>query len=172
MKPSDPLLLADVTLRCGVYPAGKVDISTPSHPGPGFPQSYHTVGKPSADAGSLCSEAWPQVILKCQPPTCLDYRSAQLDPASHSNFRKFTSMGENSLWQFSIKVWPILRNSTDLCKQDIFSLNHLESRLCILNMFAHFEHSLSVKMLIYKFSLKVFNCFSFHLTTNQYLCYR
>ena len=24
MKPSDPLLLADVTLRCGMYPAGKV----------------------------------------------------------------------------------------------------------------------------------------------------
>ena len=27
MKPSDPLLLADVTLRSGMYPAGKVDIS-------------------------------------------------------------------------------------------------------------------------------------------------
>ena len=27
MKPSDPLLLANVTLRCGMYPAGKVDIS-------------------------------------------------------------------------------------------------------------------------------------------------
>ena len=27
MKPSDPLLLADVTLRCGMYPAGKLDIS-------------------------------------------------------------------------------------------------------------------------------------------------
>ena len=27
MKPSDPLLLADVTLRCGMYPAGKVAIS-------------------------------------------------------------------------------------------------------------------------------------------------
>ena len=26
MKPSDPLLLADVTLRCGMYHAGKVDI--------------------------------------------------------------------------------------------------------------------------------------------------
>ena len=50
MKSSDPLLLADVTLRCGMYPAGKVDI-------PGFPQSDHTVGKPSADTGSLCSEA-------------------------------------------------------------------------------------------------------------------
>ena len=27
MKPSDPLLLANVTLHCGMYPAGKVDIS-------------------------------------------------------------------------------------------------------------------------------------------------
>ena len=27
MKPNDPLLLADVTLHCGMYPAGKVDIS-------------------------------------------------------------------------------------------------------------------------------------------------
>ena len=27
MKSSDPLLLAAVTLRCGMYPAGKVDIS-------------------------------------------------------------------------------------------------------------------------------------------------
>ena len=28
MKPSDPLLLlADVTLHCGMYPAGKIDIS-------------------------------------------------------------------------------------------------------------------------------------------------
>ena len=27
MKPSDPPLLADVTLRCGMYPAGKDEIS-------------------------------------------------------------------------------------------------------------------------------------------------
>ena len=27
MKPSDPMLLADVTLRSGMYPAGKIDIS-------------------------------------------------------------------------------------------------------------------------------------------------
>ena len=54
-KPSDPLLLADVTLCCGMYPAGKVDISR--HLAiPGFPQSDH-VSKTSADAGSLCSEA-------------------------------------------------------------------------------------------------------------------
>jgi hypothetical protein len=56
MKPSDPLLLAYVTLRCGMYPEGKVDISQHLVI-PGFPQSDHTVGKPSADAGSLCSEA-------------------------------------------------------------------------------------------------------------------
>ena len=55
MKPSDPLLLADVTLHCGMYPGGKVDIA--QHLAiPSFPWSDHTVGKPSADAGSLCSE--------------------------------------------------------------------------------------------------------------------
>ena len=48
MKPSDPLLLANVALCCGMYPAGKVDIS--GHLAiPGFPQSDHTVGKPSVD---------------------------------------------------------------------------------------------------------------------------
>jgi hypothetical protein len=42
-------------LRCGTYPACKVDISL--HLAiPGFPQSDHTVNKLSADAGSLCSE--------------------------------------------------------------------------------------------------------------------
>ena len=47
MKPSDPLLLADVTLRCEMYPAGKVDISW--HLAiPGFPQSDHLVRKPIA----------------------------------------------------------------------------------------------------------------------------
>ena len=56
MKPSDPLLLDDGTLRCGMYPAGKVAISRHLAT-PGFPQSDHTVGKLSADAGSLCSEA-------------------------------------------------------------------------------------------------------------------
>ena len=46
MKPSAPLLLVDVALRCGMYPAGKVDIS--QHLAiPRFPQSDHTVGKPS-----------------------------------------------------------------------------------------------------------------------------
>ena len=50
MKPSDPLLLANVTH------AGKVDIS--QHLAiPGFPKNNHTVGKPSVEAGSLCSEA-------------------------------------------------------------------------------------------------------------------
>ena len=38
MKSSDPLLLADGTLRCGMYPAGKVDIS--QHVAvPRFPQN-------------------------------------------------------------------------------------------------------------------------------------
>ena len=37
MKPSDPLLLANVTLRCGMYPAGKVAISWHLAT-PGFPQ--------------------------------------------------------------------------------------------------------------------------------------
>ena len=55
MKSSDPLLLADGNLQWGMYPAGKVAIS--GHLAiPGFPQVDHTVGKLSADAGSLCSE--------------------------------------------------------------------------------------------------------------------
>ena len=50
MKPSNALLLADVTFCCRMYPADKVDIS--QHLAiPGFPQSDHTVGKLSADAG-------------------------------------------------------------------------------------------------------------------------
>ena len=56
MRPSDPLLLSNVTLHCGLYPAGKVDIS--QHLAmPRFLQSDHIVGKPIADAGLLCSEA-------------------------------------------------------------------------------------------------------------------
>ena len=56
MKPSDPLLLVDVALHWGMYPAGKVDIS--QHLAIlGFAQSNHSVSKPSADAGLLCSEA-------------------------------------------------------------------------------------------------------------------
>ena len=47
MKPSEPLLLADVALLCGVYPASKVDIS--QHLAiPRFPQSDHIDSKPSA----------------------------------------------------------------------------------------------------------------------------
>ena len=52
---SDPLLLADGSLCRGMYPAGKVAISQHLAT-PGFPQVDHTVGKLSADAGSLCSE--------------------------------------------------------------------------------------------------------------------
>ena len=40
-----------------MYPAGKVAISQHLAT-PGFPQCDHTVGKLSADAGSLCSEVW------------------------------------------------------------------------------------------------------------------
>ena len=50
MKSSDPLLLADGNMHCGMYPAGKVAISRHLFIS-GFPQSDHTVGKLSADAG-------------------------------------------------------------------------------------------------------------------------
>jgi hypothetical protein len=55
MKLSVPLLLADDTVCCGMYPAGKVAMSQhlATH---GVPQYDHTVGKLSADANSLCSE--------------------------------------------------------------------------------------------------------------------
>ena len=56
MKPSNPLMLSDATLRCGMYPADKVDISR-HLPIPRYPQSDHTVSKPSVDAVLLCSEA-------------------------------------------------------------------------------------------------------------------
>ena len=55
MKPSDPLLLPDGTLRCRMYPAGKVAISWHLAT-PGLPQCDHIVQKLSADAGLLCSE--------------------------------------------------------------------------------------------------------------------
>ena len=49
------MLLADGTLRCGMYPAIKDAISQHLDV-PGFLQCYHSVGKLSAEAGSLCSE--------------------------------------------------------------------------------------------------------------------
>jgi hypothetical protein len=55
MKPSDPLLLDNGTLRCGMYPTGKVAFSQHLVI-PGFPQCVHTVGKLSAGLGSLCGE--------------------------------------------------------------------------------------------------------------------
>ena len=52
MEPSDPLLLTDGTLRCGMYPAGKVAIS--QHlANPGFPNVTILSAR---SAGSLCSE--------------------------------------------------------------------------------------------------------------------
>ena len=78
MKSSDPLLLADGNLHYGMYLAGKVAISRHLII-PGFPRCDHTVDKLSADAGVNWNEAyqtsWPLVILKCQPPICLDYRA-------------------------------------------------------------------------------------------------
>ena len=56
MKSSNPLLLADGNLRCGMYPAGKVVISQHLIT-PGFPRFDHTVGKLSADAGVHWNEA-------------------------------------------------------------------------------------------------------------------
>jgi hypothetical protein len=88
MKSSGPLLLANVPLHCRMYPSGKVDISW--HLAiPVFPQS-DSVGKPIADIGSMCNEAkqttWPQVILKFQPPICLDYRSLQVSQHVSTGF--------------------------------------------------------------------------------------
>ena len=113
MKPSDPLLHADVALRFGMYPAGKVDISQHLAT-PGFPQSDHTVGEPSADAGSLCSEtlqtSWPQVIFKCQPLFCLDYRSTQTDPGICKRFESVKQSG------ISLKIHHAMeKNALELC---------------------------------------------------------
>ena len=55
MKPSDPLMLADGTLLCGMYPAGKVAISQHLAT-PKFPQCDYTVGKLIADTSFMCSE--------------------------------------------------------------------------------------------------------------------
>ena len=55
MKSSDPLLLADGNLRCGMYPADKVAISQHLVT-PRFPRCNQIVRKVSADAGTLCSE--------------------------------------------------------------------------------------------------------------------
>ena len=49
------LLLADATLRFGMYPADKVAIFQHLVT-PRFPQGDHTINKLRANAGSLCSE--------------------------------------------------------------------------------------------------------------------
>ena len=82
MKPSEPLLLTDVTLHRGMYPAGKVDISQHLTI-PRFPQWDNTVGSPVQmlvycvvkhnKPPDLKSSS--NVSLKCQPPICLDYRA-------------------------------------------------------------------------------------------------
>ena len=56
MKSSDSLLLADGTLHCGMYHAGKVAISQHLVT-TGFSGFDHTVGKLSADAGVHWNEA-------------------------------------------------------------------------------------------------------------------
>ena len=66
---------------------------------PGFPQSDHTVNKLCGDADSFWNtimQAYrPQVILKTQPPVCLDYR-AQNRPKLSSE-ASLTSFGKKSL---------------------------------------------------------------------------
>ena len=55
LKPSEPLLLTNGTLRCVMYPKGKVAISRHLST-PGFHKYDHIVGKLSGNAGFLCSE--------------------------------------------------------------------------------------------------------------------
>ena len=62
MKLSDPLLLADGTLRCRMYPE---HLATP-----GFPQCNHTVSKL---VHCVVKYSRPP-DLKCQPHIHLDYR--------------------------------------------------------------------------------------------------
>ena len=52
---SDPLLLANDTLHCRMYPTCKFAISQHLAT-PGFPQCDHTVGELSKASGSLCCE--------------------------------------------------------------------------------------------------------------------
>ena len=73
-----PLLLAKSGLSCWIYPTDQ--LLFPQHLAiHGFPQSDHTVSKLSVNAGSLLNTvkqaSRPQVILKTQPPICLDYRA-------------------------------------------------------------------------------------------------
>ena len=61
MKPSDPLLLADVTLSCEMYPAGKVDIS--QHLAIlGFSQNDPTSSHPQTSASHLLGLQGPLQI--------------------------------------------------------------------------------------------------------------
>ena len=77
---SDPLLLANVTLHCGMYPTGKFDISR--HLAiPGFPQSDHTFSKPSADAGSLCSDSRPPDLKSSSASHLLGLQGPQQTPS-------------------------------------------------------------------------------------------
>ena len=57
---------------------------------PGFPWIDLIVSKLSVDAGSLWNTvkqaSRPQVILKAQPPICLDYRAHNSPPASWNSY--------------------------------------------------------------------------------------
>ena len=92
---------------------------------PGFPQSDHTVSKLSADAGSLWNTvkqaSRPQVILKTQPPICLDYRARN----RLQHFEKLlNSYPDIYYWRWR---WPF-RNDvicSDLAKYAEFLLTYL-----------------------------------------------
>ena len=87
MKPSDPLLLADVTLRSGMYPAGKVAIfrhlATPR-----FPKCDHTVSKLNANSE----------VKYSRPPDLKSSSNVSLPfawitgPATDPSFNLFTLM--------------------------------------------------------------------------------
>ena len=81
MKPSDPMLLADVNLICRMYPAGKIDISQHLAISECL-QSDYSVCKPSADAGSL----WPPDLKSSSNvfPHLLGLQDLQQTPAYYS----------------------------------------------------------------------------------------
>ena len=103
MKPSEPLLLADVALRCGMYPAGKVDISR--HLAiRGFPQSNHTVGKSSAGAGSLCSETHC-VVKHRRPPDLKSSSNVSLPFAWITGPRKWNQLTRKCIcWSLKLEI--------------------------------------------------------------------
>ena len=90
MKSSDPLLLADGNLRCGMYPAGKVAISQYLVT-PGFPRCDQTVGKLSADAAFI-------EMKHSRPPDLKSSSNVSLPFAWITGPRKRTQLTQNSLF--------------------------------------------------------------------------